>query len=211
MCFKLFYAAHTYTYSHHSQRQHIQVQLSLTGLCLFTVTRRLIKPRRLLFYMGSNPRPLFRPGPCSSSGLYSVIYGKLDTGPIRLAIIVYVFNYRVAVLRDGIKSATGVGCSRRAEGRILNDTDISWGHQVAVMFQIISALALEVPTFLQNIERLRGVSPDVHLYCEPWGHVDHRDGHCGCLSSDRTAPHHASGVFRKRMTPQFILRKVVRG
>ena len=69
----------------------------------------------------------------------------------------------------------------------MEDTDISWGHQVAVMFQIISALALEVPTFLQNIENLRGVSPDVYLYCEPWGHVDHRDGNCDCLSSDQTA------------------------
>ena len=55
------------------------------------------------------------------------------------------------------------------------------------MFQIILALALEVPTFLQSIERLRGMSPDVHLACEPWGHVDHRDGHCDCLSSDRMA------------------------
>ena len=73
-----------------------------------------------------------------------------------------------------------------AEGRILDDTDISWGHQVAVMFQIVSTLALEVPAFLQNIENLRGVSPDVHLPCEPWGHVNHRDGNCECLSSDRT-------------------------
>ena len=55
------------------------------------------------------------------------------------------------------------------------------------MFQIVSALALEVPVFLQNIENLRGVSPDVHLYCEPWGHLDHRDGNSDCLSSDRTA------------------------
>ena len=39
---------------------------------------------------------------------------------------------------------------------ILEDTDISWVHQVAVMFQIVSALALEVPAFLQNIENLTG-------------------------------------------------------
>ena len=122
-----------------------------------------------------------------SCDLHPFFAHKLDAGPIQLATIAHAFNYRVAVLRDGVKSATRVGRSRKAEGRILNDTDISWGHQVAVMFQIISALALEVPTFLQNIERLRGVSPDVHLYCEPWGYVDHRDGHCDCLSSDRTA------------------------
>ena len=65
-----------------------------------------------------------------------------------------------------------VGRSRRAEGRILEDTDVPWGHQVAVMFQIVSALALEVPAFLQNNENLQGVPPDVQLSCEPWGHVD---------------------------------------
>ena len=55
------------------------------------------------------------------------------------------------------------------------------------MFQIISTLALEVPTFLQNIEELRGVSPKVQLYCEPWWHVDHSDVNCDCLSSDQMA------------------------
>ena len=68
----------------------------------------------------------------------------------------------------------------------MEDTDVPWGHQVAVMFQIVSALALEVPVFLQNIGNLRGVSPDVQLSCEPWGHADHSGGGCGCLSSDRT-------------------------
>ena len=42
-------------------------------------------------------------------------------------------------------------------------------------------------TFLQNIEGLWGVSPKVQLYCEPWGHVDHSDVNCDCISSDRTA------------------------
>ena len=60
----------------------------------------------------------------------------------------------------------------------MEDTDVSWGHQVAVMFQIVSALALEVPAFLQNT--------DVQLSCEPWGHVDHSGGGCECLSSDST-------------------------
>ena len=55
------------------------------------------------------------------------------------------------------------------------------------MFQIISTLTLEVPSFLKGIAALRGVSPNVQLYSEPWGHVDHSDVNCACLSSDRTA------------------------
>ena len=54
------------------------------------------------------------------------------------------------------------------------------------MFQIVSTLALEVLAFRQNIDNLRDVSPDVQLACEPWGHVNHSDGNCECLSSDRT-------------------------
>ena len=95
-------------------------------------------------------------------------------------------------------SATRVGRSRRADGRILEDTDVPWGHQVAIMFQIVSALALEVPAFLHNIENLWGVSPDVQLSCKPWGHVDHSGGGCGCLSSYRTGARfvpHDKGVF----------------
>ena len=78
---------------------------------------------------------------------------------MRLVAIAHAFNYRVAVLRDGVKSAIRVGHSRKAEGRILTDTDLSWGHQVAVMFQMISTLALEVPTFLQGIAGLLGRAP----------------------------------------------------
>ena len=63
-------------------------------------------------------------------------------------------------MRDGVRSAIRVGHSNKAEGRILTDADISWGHQVAVMFQIISTRALEVPTFLQCIEGLWRVSPN---------------------------------------------------
>ena len=55
------------------------------------------------------------------------------------------------------------------------------------MFQIFSTLALEVPTFLQFMHELQGVSPNVQLYSEPWGHVYHSDDNCGCLSSDRMA------------------------
>ena len=70
------------------------------------------------------------------------------------------------------------------------------------MFQIVSALALEVPAFLQNIENLRGVAPDVQLSCEPWGHADHSGGGCGCLSSDRTGTdvHDLSLMPRESLT-----------
>ena len=105
---------------------------------------------------------------------------KLDAGPIRLMTISHDFNYRMTVLRDGVKSAARVGRSHKAEGRFLTDTDLSWGHQVAVMFQIISTLALELPSFLVGLADIRGVSPDVRLDCESWGHMEHSDGHCSC-------------------------------
>ena len=121
-----------------------------------------------------------------SSNLHPFIAHRLDAGPIRLATITHAFNYRVAVLIYGVRSATRVGRSCRVEGRILEERNVPWGHQVAVMFQIVSALALEVPAFLQNIDNLRGVSPDVQLSCEPWGHVDHSGGDCEHLSPDCT-------------------------
>ena len=64
------------------------------------------------------------------------------------------------------------------------DIGIPWGHQVAVMFQIVCALTLEVPLVLRDIESLHSVSPNVILSCEPWGHMDHSGGNCECLSSD---------------------------
>ena len=112
---------------------------------------------------------------------------KLDAGPIWLLTIAHAFNYRMAVLRDGVKSAVWIGRSRKAEGRCLMDTDITWGLQVAVMFQIILTMALELLSFLEALEDIRGMSPDVQLDYEPWGHMDHSDGHCSCQSSDRTA------------------------
>ena len=112
---------------------------------------------------------------------------KLDSGPIRLMTIVHAFNYRVAVLRDGVKSASRVGRSLKAEGHFLTEPNISWGHQVTVMFQILSTLALEMPAFSQFFHELQGESPNVQLYSEPWGHVDHSADNCGCLSSDRMA------------------------
>ena len=78
---------------------------------------------------------------------------KLDAGPVRLMTNAHAFNYRVAVLRDGVKSAVRVGRSRNGHG----------AQQVAVMFQIASTMALELPLFLEVMEVIRGVSPDVQL------------------------------------------------
>ena len=111
----------------------------------------------------------------------------MDSGPVRLMTIVHAFNYRVAVLRDGVKLAIRVGPSCKAERRFLTEPNISWGQQVAVMFQILLTLALEVPVFSQFMHELQGESPNVQLYSELWGHVDHSDDNCVCLSSDRTA------------------------
>ena len=47
-------------------------------------------------------------------------------------------------------------------------------------------LALEVLEVLLELGQLKGVPPNVKLSCEPWGHVNHQDGDCECLSSDRT-------------------------
>ena len=77
-------------------------------------------------------------------------------------------NYQMAVLRDGVKSAVRVGRSRKAEGCFLTDSDIPWGQQMAVMFQIVSTMTLELPSFLEALEDLRGVSPNVHLDCKPY-------------------------------------------
>ena len=119
--------------------------------------------------------------------LHSFSVHKLDAGPVRLMTIAHAFNYRMAVLRDGVKSAVRVGRSRKVEGRFVSGSDIPWGQQVAVMFQIVSTVALELPSFLAELENLRGISPNVHLHCELWGHINHKDINCGCQSSDRTA------------------------
>ena len=76
-----------------------------------------------------------------------------------------------------VKSASRVGRSRRAAGWILEDIGLLWGHQVAVMFQIVCALALE---------SLHGLSPNVIMAYEPWGHIDHDGQGCECLSLDCT-------------------------
>ena len=93
--------------------------------------------------------------------LHPFFMHQLDVGPIRLTAIAHAFNYRVAILRDGVKSTARVGHSWRAAEWILEDVGIPWGHQVTVMFQIVCALVLEVPSVLQDIASLHGVSPNV--------------------------------------------------
>ena len=99
----------------------------------------------------------------NSSVLHPFSPHKLDAGPVRLMTIAHAFNYRMPVLRDGVKSAVRVGRSRKPEGCFVANSDIPWGQQVAVMFQIVSTMALEVPVFLVELEHLRGMSPNVQL------------------------------------------------
>ena len=123
--------------------------------------------------------------PPQPSGLHPFSVHKSDAGPVRLMTIVHAFNYRMAVLRDVVKSAVRVGRSRKAEGRFLSGTDIPWGQQVAVMFQMVSTMVLELPSFLAELENLS--IAECTLHCEPWGHINHEDINCDCQSSDRTA------------------------
>ena len=55
------------------------------------------------------------------------------------------------------------------------------------MFQIISTMVVELPSFLEELEELSGMPPNVQLKSEPWGHDDHVDMECECQSSDRMA------------------------
>ena len=45
-------------------------------------------------------------------------------------------------------------------------------------------------------ELLRSVPPNVQLSCEPWGHLNHADIDCVCLSSDRM------GVYVHKLAPE---------
>ena len=123
----------------------------------------------------------------SSCVIHPFYIHKMDSGPVRLmTIIAHAFNYRVAVLRDGVRSAVRVGRSRKAEKCFLTDVNISWGQQVAVMFQIVSTLMEEVPAFALRMRELRGEQPRVQLMDNPWGHGEDCVAKCDCLDSDRT-------------------------
>ena len=119
-----------------------------------------------------------------TSVLHPFFPQKSDAGPIRLMTIDHAFNYRMDVLRNGVKSALRVARARKAEGCFLLNSDIQ---QVAAMFQIVSTMVLELPSFLEELEELRGMSPNVQLNSEPWGHDNHEDVPCECQTSDRTA------------------------
>ena len=55
-----------------------------------------------------------------------------------------------------------------------------------VMFQIVCALVLDVPAAAECLMNFKGISPNVLLAFEPWGHVDHTGVECRCRSSDQT-------------------------
>ena len=109
----------------------------------------------------------------------------MDSGPVRLMTIAHAFNYRMAVLRDGVRSAVRVGRSRKAEKCFLTDANISWGQQVAVMFQIVSTLVEEVPDFASEMNKLQGVQPRLQLLNSPRVHGVQCVEKCDCLMSDR--------------------------
>ena len=121
----------------------------------------------------------------SSCVLHPFFVHKMDSGPVRLMTIAHAFNYRMAVLRDGLRSAVRIGRSRKAEKCFLTDVNISWGQQVAVMFQIVSTLMEEVPDFASEMKKLQGVQPRLQLLISPWGHGVQCVEKCDCLMSDR--------------------------
>ena len=51
----------------------------------------------------------------SSCVIHPFYIHKMDSGPVRLMTIAHAFNYRVDVLRDGVRSAVRVGQSRKTE------------------------------------------------------------------------------------------------
>ena len=73
-----------------------------------------------------------------TSVLHPFFQQKSDAGPIRLMTIAHMFNYRMAVLQNGVKSAVRVARAWKAERCFLLNSDIQWGQQVAAMFQIVS-------------------------------------------------------------------------
>ena len=118
--------------------------------------------------------------------LHPFSVNRFDAGPVRLALIVHAFDYRIAVLRDGAKPATWTTRSWKSEHGFLDDVSLPWCQQVAVMFQILCALVLDVLAAAECLTNFHGVLPDVLLAFEPWGHVDDAGVECGCRSSDRT-------------------------
>ena len=111
---------------------------------------------------------------------------RFEPGPVRLMSIAHAFNYRIAVLQSGIKQAARTAHSKKAERCFLDGVSLTWGQQVAVMFQIVCTLTLAVPAVAGGVTDFHGSSPDVLLSSEPWGHADHTGITCRCRSSDQT-------------------------
>ena len=92
----------------------------------------------------------------------------------------------------------------------LLNSDIQWGQQVAAMFQIVSTMALELPSFLGELGILKGMSPNVQLTFEPWGHDNHEDVDCECQASDRTAAYVHDLTVNRRDRLIRLIRKWLR-
>ena len=121
----------------------------------------------------------------SSCVIHPFYVHKMDSGPVRLMTIAHAFNYRVAVLRDGVKSALRVGRSRKAERCFMINADIPWGQQVAVMFQIVSTMMADVPEFALVMKELWGRIPHIQLLDDTWGHDGKCVKTCDCRTPDR--------------------------
>ena len=65
----------------------------------------------------------------SSCVIHPFYIHKMDSGPVRLMTIAHAFNYRVAVLRDGVWSAVRVERSLKVETCFLKDVNISWDNR----------------------------------------------------------------------------------
>ena len=90
--------------------------------------------------------------------LHPFFYHRFDVRPIRLTYIAHAFNNRIALLRNGVKPAARIGRSWRAARQILDNVEIQWSHQVAVVYQIVCALDLEVPEVFQELVKTKGCS-----------------------------------------------------
>ena len=157
----------------------------LSGKSSVSVTSSVDVSSATLIYVHS--RVEATSGELDSSGVIHPFHvHKMDSGPVRLMTIAHAFNYRLAVLRDGVRSALRVGRSRKAEKCFLANGNISWGQQVTVMFQIVSTLMEEVPAFASRMRELRGEQPIMQFDNDPWGHDEKCARECDCLVSDRT-------------------------
>ena len=70
--------------------------------------------------------------------------------------IAHAFNYRMAVLRDGVTSAVRVARARKEEGCFLVNSDIPWGQQVAVIFSDCVHYGVGIAVVSRRIRRIEG-------------------------------------------------------